>query len=98
MGIDTGTANARSLDGLGFLLNAALRGTEIQFPKTIRYQDGSSPFNVEATLGEWCISEGAEGDAGNCVEITIASGTLRDVDKGIFFSPASRSPCSWTAR
>lgn len=81
MGTDSGTSNARSLDGLGFLLNAALSGTEIQFPQTIRYQDGSSPFSVEATLGAWRIPEG---DAGNCIEITVASGTLRDIDRGTF--------------
>ena len=81
MGIDSGTTNTSSLEGLGYLLNAALRGTPFQFPQTIRYQDGSSPFSVEATLGEWRI---AESDAGNCIEIMIASGTLRDIDKGTF--------------
>jgi hypothetical protein len=81
MGIDSGTTNTPSLEGLGYLLNAALGGTPFQFPQTLRYQDGSSPFSVEATLGQWCIAEGA---AGNCIEITIASGTLRDIDKGTF--------------
>jgi hypothetical protein len=81
MGTDYGTANARSLDGLGYLLNAALSGTAIQFPQTIRYHNASSPFSIEATLGQWRIPEG---DAGNCIEITIATGTLRDIDKGNF--------------
>jgi hypothetical protein len=81
MGTNYGAANGRSLDGLGFLLNAALSGTPFQFPQTIRHQDASSPFSVEATLAQWRIPEG---DAGNCIEITIASGTLRDIDKGIF--------------
>jgi hypothetical protein len=90
MGTNGGTGIAPSVDGLGFALNAALNtalnqattGTPFQFPQAVCYQDDSSPFSIDATLGRWQIAEGREG---NRIEITIASGTLRDIDKGIFY-------------
>jgi hypothetical protein len=81
MGTDCGAANALSLDGLGLALNAALNGTPFQFPQAVSHQDDSSPFRIDATLGRWQIDESG---SGNRIEITIASGTLRDIDKGIF--------------
>jgi hypothetical protein len=60
---------------------AALSATGFQFPQAVSYQDGSSPFRIDATLGQRQI---AEGGSGNSVDITVASGTLRDSDKGNF--------------
>lgn len=37
----------------------------------------SSPFSIEATLGDWLVSEDE-------IRITIAAGTLIDLDKGTF--------------
>jgi hypothetical protein len=85
MGTDYGTANAPCPDGLGVALNGALNrafgAAPFLFPQAIRYQDGSSPFRIDATLGRWQIAEGGEG---NRIEISIATGTLRDIDKGNF--------------
>lgn len=83
----------RSLDGLGsslsLALNGALRGAStgspFQFPQAVSHQDASSPFRIDATLGRWQIDESG---AGNRIEITIASGTLRGIDKGIFLLSA----------
>ena len=77
MSTDHDTANALSHDGLGFALNSALSGRPARFPKTIRYQNDSSPFRIDATLGQWRIDESGQG---NRIEIAIASGTLRDID------------------
>jgi hypothetical protein len=81
MGTDYGTANALSSDSLGSTLNGALSATRFRFPQAVSYQDDSSPFRIDATLGRWQIAEGGEG---NRIEITIATGTLRDIDKGNF--------------
>jgi hypothetical protein len=81
MGTDYGTASAPSSDGLSSALNGALSGSPFQFPRAVCYQGDSSPFRIDATLGRWQIDESG---AGNRIEITIASGTLRDIDKGIF--------------
>lgn len=50
------------------------------FPKRITHRDESSPFTIDATLGGWRMVEGEPG----LVQITIASGTLLDADKGEF--------------
>ena len=81
MGTHSGTVNVLSHDGLGFALNSGLSGRPARFAETIRYQDDSSPFHIDAILGRWQIAECGEG---NRIEITIASGTLRDIDKGNF--------------
>lgn len=81
MGTDSSTANVLSHDGLGFALNSAFSGRPARFAETIRYQDDSSPFLIDAILGQWQIAEGGQG---NRIEIDIASGTLRDIDKGNF--------------
>jgi hypothetical protein len=81
MGTDYGIANATSSDGLGFALNHAFSAAPFPFAPAVRYQDDSSPFRIDATMGDWQIAERGEG---NRIEITITSGTLRDIDKGNF--------------
>jgi hypothetical protein len=61
MSTDHDTANALSHDGLDFALNSALSGRPARFPKTTRYQNDSSPFPIDATLGQWRIDESGQG-------------------------------------
>jgi hypothetical protein len=43
----------------------------------ISYTGGSNPFSIDATLGEWLV-------ATQEIRISIANGTLIDLDKGSF--------------
>lgn len=64
-------------------LNQALGSGSLPFPTAVCYRDASSPFTIDATLGQWQIAGSGSGEITG-VNITVASGILEDADKGAF--------------
>jgi hypothetical protein len=64
-------------------LNHSLRTASSPFPSSVEYRDPSSPFTVDATLGECQIVPDGSGHLAG-LNITIGRGVLQDVDKGSF--------------
>jgi hypothetical protein len=48
---------------------------------TVDYRDPSSPFRIQATLGEWRTTTGGDGPRPS-LAVSIVEGTLHDEDKG----------------
>jgi hypothetical protein len=64
-------------------LKQALGSRAFQSADAVHYQDPSSPFTIDATLGELEVSEGPAGRHAG-VKLTIDAGMLKDADKGVF--------------
>jgi hypothetical protein len=65
-------------------LNTDLGQKSAGFPNTVSYQQAGMPFTITAGLGAWQVTADANEGQFLTVNITIASGTLDDADKGQF--------------